>query len=68
MAEKIASIEQIPDKPEFKKNFAEQTGITVHQTQPGPLPRGADESSSWLAALRERLAKIAGGGKEGFKR
>lgn len=64
MAEKIGFIEQIPDKPEFSKNLAEETDITVHPTQPGPLPRGADESSSWLAALRERLAKIAGGRRE----
>lgn len=64
MAEKIGSIEQIPDKPEFPKNLVEETGITVHETQPGSLPWGAGESSSWLAALRERLVKIARGRKE----
>ncbi|OGM77313.1 hypothetical protein A2376_03240 [Candidatus Woesebacteria bacterium RIFOXYB1_FULL_47_31] len=59
MAEKIAPIEQIPDTPDFSNN----PDITVHPAQPEPLPRGADESSSWRAALRRRLEKIAGGGK-----
>ena len=68
MVEKIGSIEQIPEQPEFPEKLVEETGITVHEVQPEPLPRGIDESSSWLVVLRERLAKIARGRKEGFKR
>ncbi|MFZ5932693.1 MAG: hypothetical protein ACOYT7_01275 [Patescibacteria group bacterium] len=55
----VENIENIPEQPTFPKGLVEETGITVRETEPRPLPRGAEESASWLAALRERLAKIA---------